>query len=308
MTNNPSILLSAANMAPIEQAHLLRGFSAKKTPLKWIRFFRLCVLQREKAQNKTRKKQGFVFLCFTVSIILTLLFFIDFFWQIAIPSLIIMIVGLYGFQREFKKKYSDGYDFFASYFSALFTLMEDEMAENEVISLKANVKETFSKEFLKSKEEPEPISPLSRRKIIIEFYEKEICSGTCLLKDGSEAVFSFIETTRKRTAKTTSRSGKRTKTKKKYKSVYPFILKMKFSKSTYALMPGVNFGDLQMEEDEGFYYLRAKRKFDIKEEKPEDYSPYTYNSIQLFSVDYFTLEVMNLLNLCYGCFTLKPNS
>jgi hypothetical protein len=306
MSKNPSILLSAGNMAPIEQAHLLRGFSAKKTPLKWIRFFRLCVLQREKALNKTRKKQGFVFLCFTVSIILTLLFFIDFFWQIAIPSLIIMILGMYSFKREFKKKYSDGYDFFASYFSALFTLMEEEMPEDGVISLKANVKDTLSKEFLKNSTKPKwDTTTLST--IQNDFYEKEICSGSCLLKDSSEAFFSFTEMTRQRIIKRNKTRG-RVKTKNKYKSAYPFILKMKFPKSTYSLNQDLKLGDIQFSEDDEFYYMRAKRKFDIKEEKPEDYSPYTYNSIQLFSVDYFTLEVMNLLNLCYGCFTLKSNT
>jgi hypothetical protein len=307
MSKNPSILLSAGNMAPIEQAHLLRGFSSKKTPLKWIRFFRLCVLQREKAENKTSRNQMFVVISFLVGIVLTFLFLLDFFWYISIPLLIITIIFLSYFQRAFNKKYSDGYDFFASYFSALFTLMEEEMPENGVISLKANVKNTLSNEFLKSENEPKPNSSYSSRNIKNEYFEKEICSGTCLLKDGSEAFFSFTELTRQRIIKRNKTRG-RVKTKKKYKSVYPFILKMKFPKSTYSLNQDLKLDDIQFSEDDEFYYMRAKRKFDIKEEKPEDYSPYTYNSIQLFSVDYFTLEVMNLLNLCYGCFTLKSNT
>lgn len=311
MSNNTSLLFSSANMSSIEQAHLFRGVSSKKTPLKWIRFFNLCVLQREKAEKQTKKKQRFIFLCFSVSIILTFIFFINLFLVIAIPSFLIMIVGIIRLRIEFKKKYTDNYGFFAKYFSAFLTLIEEEMTENGLVSLKINVKDTLTNEFLKYKEEPNHTSSSSRKKIKIEHYEKEICSGSFLLKDGSEAFFNFSEITRHTTSVVTSRSGKKTKIKNKYKSVYPFTLKMKFSKSNYSLKQDNKFINLQIVEDEKFFYLRTKRKFNLKQEKPEDYTPYSYNSynsIQLFSVDYFTLEVMNLLNLCYGCFTLKQNS
>lgn len=303
MLENSNILLSSENMAPIEQAHLLRGFSSKKTPIKWIRFFKLCVLQREEALKARKKKTAIMWgILLGIFILITILA-----PKIFILALLILLIlgGIlnYIYRRNFNKKYADGYDFFASYFTALFTLIEEEMPETGVISLRANVKKTMSSEFFKSSNDAN-FKTQGFISGVEKFYEREICNGTCQLKDGAEANFSFIEVLRNRVINKRGISGKR-KVKNKYKTTYPFILKMKIPKSLYILKSDVNSYDLKIEEDDNFYYLRVKRKFDIREEKPEDYSPYMYNSIHLFSVDYFTLEVMNLLNTCYGCFILR---
>ncbi|MDY3338066.1 hypothetical protein PG279_02610 [Riemerella anatipestifer] len=144
MLENSNILLSSENMAPIEQAHLLRGFSSKKTPIKWIRFFRLCVLQREEALKARKKKTAIMWgILLGIFILITILA-----PKIFTLALFVLLVlgGIlnYIYRRNFNKKYADGYDFFASYFTALFTLMEEEMPETGVISLRANVKKTMS--------------------------------------------------------------------------------------------------------------------------------------------------------------------
>lgn len=303
MAETNHILLAGENMAPIEQAHLLRGFSAKKTPLKWIRFFRLCVMQREVGQKALNKKLRNMWIILAILGAIATVILLPFSLFAIIPLVIVGAIFNYRFKKEFNEKYSDGYDFFASYFTALFTLMEEEMPFGGVISLKANVKNTISPEFLKSSNDAkfETSGFISGKE---EFYEKEIAEGICELRDGAEANFSFVEVLRSRIINKYGTSGKR-KTKYKYKTTYPFVLKLKIPKNTYSIKPELNLQDVHMEEDSDFYYMKAKRKFDIKEERPEDYSPYMYNSIQLFSVDYFTLEVMNLLNICYGCFTLK---
>ncbi|WP_100074535.1 hypothetical protein [Chryseobacterium camelliae] len=299
-----NIQLTTEDMAPIERAHLHRGFSSKKTPLKWIRFFRMCVLQRELSLKKRKKNSYTLWIAYFI-IAAAMIFLVPGYW-IAV-NIILFVVALImdaRYRREFRKNYTDGYDFFSDYFSALFTLIEEELPQLGTIHFTANVKETLAGvEYLKSSEDAtfETRGFISGKE---EFYEKEIAQGYCTLKDSAEVSFSFVEKVRKRIIKKRGTSGKR-KTKQKYKSVYPFILKLKLPKSVYQLKTDIDKADIQMEEDDSFYYMKARRKFDIKDENPDGYSAYQYRSTPLFSVEYFSLEVVNLFNICYGCFTLK---
>ncbi|UZT97942.1 hypothetical protein ODZ84_22700 [Chryseobacterium fluminis] len=299
-----NIQLTTEDMAPIERAHLHRGFSSKKTPLKWIRFFRMCVLQRELSLKKRKKKTNTLWISYFI-IAVVMIFLVPGYW-IAVNIILFVVVLVMDSKnrREFKKNYTDGYDFFSDYFSALFTLIEEELPQLGTIQFTANVKETLAGvEHLKSAEDAIFETPgfISGKE---EFYEKEIGKGYCTLKDGAEISFSFVEKVRRRIIKKKGLSGKR-KTKEKYKSVYPFILKLKLPKSIYQLKTNVDKADIQIKEDESFYYMKARRKFDVKDENPDDYSAYQYKSTPLFSVEYFSLEVVNLFNICYGCFTLK---
>ncbi|WP_294276711.1 hypothetical protein [uncultured Chryseobacterium sp.] len=299
-----NIQLTTEDMAPIERAHLHRGFSSKKTPLKWIRFFRMCVLQRELSLKKRKKKSYTLWIAYFI-IAVAVIFLVPGYW-IAVNIILFLVVLIMDarYRREFRKNYTDGYDFFSDYFSALFTLIEEELPQLGIIHFTANVKDTLAgAEYLKSSADAtfETRGFISGKE---EFYEKEIAQGYCTLKDGAEVSFSFVEKVRKRIIKKRGTSGKR-KTKQKYKSVYPFILKIKLPKSMYQLKTDIDKGDIQMEEDDSFYYMKARRKFDIKDENPDDYSAYQYRSTPVFSVEYFSLEVVNLFNICYGCFTLK---
>ncbi|ANF52211.1 hypothetical protein A0O34_17555 [Chryseobacterium glaciei] len=299
-----NIQLTTEDMAPIERAHLHRGFSSKKTPLKWIRFFRMCVLQRELSLKKRKKKTNTLWIAYFI-IAIAMIFLVPSYWFVVnIILFVVVLVMDVRNRREFRKNYTDGYDFFSDYFSALFTLIEEELPQLGTIHFTANVKETLAGvEHLKSAEDATFETPgfISGKE---EFYEKEIGQGYCTLKDGAEVSFSFVEKVRKRIINKKGLSGKR-KTKEKYKSVYPFILKLKLPKSIYQLKTDIDKSDIQLEEDESFYYMKARRKFDVKDENPDDYSAYQYNSTPLFSVEYFSLEVVNLFNICYGCFTLK---
>lgn len=299
-----NIQLTTEDMAPIERAHLHRGFSSKKTPLKWIRFFRMCVLQREVAIKKRKKKTNILLVGFLI-IATAVFYLVPAYWiAVNITLFVAVIVMDFRYRREFRKNYSKGYDFLSDYFSALFTLIEEELPQFGTIQFTANVKETLAgTEYLNSSMDATFKTPgfISGKE---EFYEKEIGKGYCTLKDGAEVSFSFVEKVRRRIIKKRGTSGKR-KTKQKYKSVYPFILKLKLPKSIYQLKADIDKANIQLEEDESFYYLKARRKFDIKDENPNGYSAYQYNSAPLFSVEYFSLEVVNLFNICYGCFTLK---
>ncbi|AIZ42973.1 hypothetical protein [Cellulophaga baltica] len=290
--------------APIERAHLHRGFSSKKTPLKWIRFFRACVLQRESANTNKKKEIKKVWLITVGAIILshlidyvayfpTTLFFIA-----AIITAIILNVRI---KKKFKKNYTEGFDFFSDYFSAFFTLIEEDLQPQSRITLEANVKDTIEKSNLQKEEEytSENRGFLSGKDF---YYEKIISKGSCFLSDGCTLNFSFSERLRSRIVKKRSASGKR-KTKQKYKSIYPFILKMKIPKDKYVLNTAIDKSTLELAEDAEFYIIKTTRKFDIKNEHPEKYEPYRSSSISMFSSDYFALELINLINVSYGCVT-----
>lgn len=293
--------------APIERAHLHRGFKSKKTPIKWIRFFRACVLQRENANSKRRsfiKKSWILFI--GSGIIMTIV--ADFYhFYIALPiilSLITAIVVNYLTNKKFNKNYTDGYDFFSDYFSAFFTLIEEDLIPQTRILLQASVKKTVESSNLIKEENYN-----SSRKGFIsgknQFYEKEISKGLCYFNDGSIVSFNFTERIRERIVKKRGRvSGKR-KTKLKYKSVYPFTIKMKIPKTKYTLNSKVTKNDVKIVEDNDFYIIKTIRKFDVKKENPNNYNPEEESSITSFSVDYFSLEVINLINASYSCVTPK---
>lgn len=304
MSNTFDFRTTAEELAPIEQAHLLRGFDSKKTPVKWIKFFRLCVIQRNVALKKKNKSIKIIWGVF-LSIALVAFLLNKYTAAVVIISLIIALILQSRIKRDFNTKFTDGYDFFSDYFSALFTLIEEELPALGTIRVKANVNNSIDDQYLlESKgitvDTPRFVSGLE------QFYEREISNGNCTLKDGTEISFSFVEKIRERTVNKRSQSGKR-KTKSKYKSVYPFLLKMTIPKALYDLKPEVAKEDIELNEDESFYYLKARRKFDIKEESPEKYSYFKENSIYDFTTEYFSLEIINLLNICYGCFNLKSN-
>ena len=78
---------------------------------------------------------------------------------------------------------------------------------------------------------------------------------------------------------------------------------MKIPKDTYLLKPEIDRTVLEMAEDPNYYIIKTQRKFDIKNENPEKYEAYTMSSIEMFSSDYFALELINLINISYGCVT-----
>jgi len=292
--------------APIERAHLHRGFKSKKTPIKWIRFFRACVLQRENANSKRKaflKKSWILFigLGLIMAVIVQIYHFSGAFSVLSIfLSLIIATAINYLTNKKFNKNYTDGYDFFSDYFSAFFTLIEEDLQPLTRIFLEANVKKTTeSTNFIKEDVLKSKASGFISGKN--KYYAKEISKGLCYFSDGSIISFNFAERIRERIVKKRGRvSGKR-KTKYKYKSVYPFTIKMKIPKSKYTLNSKATKADLKIAEDTDFYIIKAVRKFDVKKENPKNYNPYEESSISSFSVDYFSLEVINLINASYSC-------
>lgn len=302
--------------APIERAHLHRGFKAKKTPIKWIRFFRACVLQREVAEKRKKtklRKMWIAFACvfagsFLVGFLTPILPFMGFvaaFLFLSIfPFLIIACIINYRTNKKFRKTFTDGFDFFADYFSAFFTLIEEDLKPQSKISLDANLKETKTEEYLLRKEEYNTASAgfISGDQ---NFYERIISKGSCLFNDGSLVSFQFAERARERIIKKRGSSGK-TKWKHKNKSVYPFTLRMKIPKAIYNLNPSVNKENINLVEEGDFYIFKAVRKFDTQKERPDQYNPYEDGSITTFAVDYFSLEVINLINTCYSC--VKPRA
>ncbi|MEP2240131.1 MAG: hypothetical protein ABJI22_17320 [Maribacter sp.] len=299
--------------APIERAHLHRGFSSKKTPIKWIRFFRACVLQREIAReqkSKTIKKIWFillgVFLCNFIAIPLnfiseTIGAIFTVIGMLACPGLIVAGIMTYLTNRKFKKNFTDGFDFFADYFSALFTLIEEDLQLDSKIALEANVKDTITEENLIKNES---YTSESRGFIsgIEKNYERVISKGSCFFNDESLIFFQFSERTRERIIKKRGSSGKR-KTKYKYRAAYPFTIKMKIPKRKYQLNPTIDTSQISFAEDNEYYVFKVYRKFDVKKENPDQYNPYEESSISSFAVDYFSLEVINLINTCYSCVT-----
>ncbi|SNR16478.1 hypothetical protein [Tenacibaculum jejuense] len=293
--------------APIERAHLLRGFNSKKTPVKWIRFFRACVLQREIAETKKKKKLKKVWVAFFIfSAIAFIGPFIFLPLGILFPFIFVFLIVAalinYFTNKKFKNKFADGFDFFADYFSAFFTLIEEDLQPQSKISLQANLKNTVSKESFVNEE---PYDSNTRGFISGKqnYYERVISKGSCFFNDGSLISFQFTEKIRERIVKKRgSVSGKR-KTKYKFKSVYPFALKMKIPKSKYSLKPNISSELTQVVEENDFYVFKTIRKFDTKKERPDQYNPYNESSITTFAVDYFSLEVINLINTCYSCVT-----
>jgi len=292
--------------APIERAHLLRGFKSKKTPIKWIRFFRACVLQREHANSKRNafiKKAwlSLIGLGIILAIVINLFGLNGAFGALSIIlTLIVAIIVNFTTNKKFKKNYTDGYDFFSDYFSAFFTLIEEDLQPQTRIFLEANVNNTVEESNLIKKEEYK-----SSRKGFLsgesQFYQKEISKGSCYFNDGSIISFNFTERIRERIIKKRGRvSGKR-KTKLKYKSVYPFTIKMKIPKIKYTLKPQASKSDIKIAEDNDYFIIKAIRKFDVKKENPKNYNPEEESSISSFSVDYFSLEVINLINASYSC-------
>lgn len=304
MNNTLDFRTTAEDLAPIEQAHLLRGFDSKKTPLKWIKFFRLCVIQRDVAQKKKAKSIKQIWIAFFVltGVVVYIGKYQPFF---IIILLIIALVLRHRITKDFKTRFTDGYDFFSTYFSALFTLIEEELPPLGTIRVKANVNDSLDSQYLSDSKAINVDTPrfVSAKE---SFYEREISSGSCILKDGTEIAFSFVEKVRERVVKKRSISGK-SKIKSKYKSVYPFLLRMSIPKSLYILKSDVTRDNIQLNEDETFYYLKARRKFDSKEEYPDKYSYSNQKSINDFTSEYFSLEIINLLNISYGCFNLKSN-
>ena len=296
--------------APIERAHLHRGFKSKKTPIKWIRFFRACVLQRENANSKRKAflKKSWILIIGLGIIMVVIVNLFDFSGAfgvlLIVLSLITAIVVNYLTNKKFDKNYTDGYDFFSDYFSAFFTLIEEDLQPQTRIFLEANVKRTaetsnFIKEDIVESKASGFISGKNK------YYAKEISKGLCYFNDGAIVSFNFAERIRERIVKKRGRvSGKR-KTKYKYKSVYPFTLKMKIPKVKYILNPKTSKNDVKIAEDTDFYIIKAIRKFDVKKENPRKYNPEEESSISSFSVDYFSLEVINLINASYSCVT--PN-
>ncbi|MGM5630826.1 hypothetical protein O2K51_07965 [Apibacter raozihei] len=294
-----------ADMAPIERAYLLKGFSAKKRPLQWIKFFRLCVIQKESQQKKMNKKNKiFIGITIFIGILLLIMFQINFIFLAMFIVGICCIVILYR-KNRFNKKYGNGYEFFAEYFSAFLTLIEEELTSSGTLHLTANINKTTSSKYLKNKT---PAHSNTRGFISGQnlFFEKEIAQGSCKLKDGSLLNFSFVDRTRKRVINKKSLSGKH-KTKYKYKSVYPFVMQMQISKSLYSIKSKIN-QEVKINQDNDFYYVKVQRKFDIRKEQPKLYSQTrNSNTIRVFPVEYFVLEVTNLLNLSLGQFQLKNN-
>ncbi|WP_075343673.1 hypothetical protein [Tenacibaculum agarivorans] len=293
--------------APIERAHLLRGFNSKKTPVKWIRFFRACVLQRQVAETQKKKKLKKMWTAFFIfSGIAFVAPFIFLPLGILFPFIFVFLIVAalinYFTNRSFKNKFADGFDFFADYFSAFFTLIEEDLQPQSKISLQANLKNTRSKESFINEE---PYASNTRGFISGKqnYYQREISKGSCFFNDGSLISFQFTEKVRERIVKKRGRvSGKR-KTKYKFKSVYPFTLKMKIPKAKYSLKPNISSELTQMVEENDFYVFKTIRKFDTKKERPDQYNPYNESSITAFAVDYFSLEVINLINTCYSCVT-----
>ncbi|WP_299838619.1 hypothetical protein [uncultured Tenacibaculum sp.] len=293
--------------APIERAHLLRGFNSKKTPIKWIRFFRACVLQRQVAEGQKKKKLKKIWTAFFIYLAIS--FFSPFLFPplgvllFGIPIfLIVAIVINYNTNRRFKNKFSDGFDFFADYFSAFFILIEEDLQPQSKISLQANLKNTISKDNFINEETYDSNTRgfISGKQ---NYYERVISKGSCFFNDGSLVSFQFTEKVRERIVKKRgSVSGKR-KTKYKFKSVYPFTLKMKIPKAKYGLQANFSYDLTQMVEEGDFYVFKTIRKFDTKKERPDQYDPYDESSITAFAVDYFSLEVINLINTCYSCVT-----
>jgi len=302
--------------APIERAHLHRGFNSKKTPVKWIRFFRACVLQREIAEGKKKKKLKKMWIAFALVIAGSFLFgfmtpilpfmgLVAFACGMAIfPFLIIACIINYRTNKKFRRTFTEGFDFFADYFSAFFTLIEEDLQPQSKIALQANLKSTMEDDNLLKKEDYEATSSgfISGEQ---NFYERAITKGSCFFNDGSLVSFQFTERLRKRIIKKRGSSGKR-KTKYKFKSVYPFTLKMKIPKDKYILNAGVNGEAINLVEEDSFYVFKAVRKFDTQKERPDQYNPYEESSITAFAVDYFSLEVINLINTCYSC--VKPRA
>ncbi len=299
--------------APIERAHLHRGFNSKKTPIKWIRFFRACVLQRKVAEEKKSekiKKTWKNFFIYTAMVIISNFLVFPLF-PFAIPILpflflsififlIVAIVTNYRSNSRFNKNFTEGFDFFADYFSAFFTLIEEDLQPLSKIALDANLKNTVSKENFIQKEayESDTYGFVSGKQ---NFYERAISRGSCFFNDGSLVSFQFTEKIRERIVNKRGRiSGKR-KTKYKFKSVYPFTLKMKIPKATYNLNNNIDRQLVNLVEEDAFYVFKTIRKFDIKKEKPNEYNPHDPSSITAFAVDYFSLEVINLINTCYSC-------
>ncbi|TWP29415.1 hypothetical protein ETU09_02930 [Apibacter muscae] len=302
------INLVTENMAPIERALLLKGFSSTKTPLKWIKFFRLCVLQKQKEKKKINNRN--LLIIFSLLIVYLPLCYL-LYDLMPLPIILGFILALFTVvyikykKREFRKKFGNGHEFFSDYFSALFTLIEEELPELGTIQLTANMEDSLDHKFLVERKDAHFKTQgfISGKE---EFYEKEITKGTSILKDGSEVQFSFVEKTRKRIIRKRGTSGK-SKVKYKYKCVFPFIVKIKFPKTTYVLKKNIA-SNIQLNEDENFYYLKVRRKFDVRKEQPKHYSQnLSGNSIELFPIEYFTLEVINLFNICFGQFNLKNN-
>lgn len=296
--------------APIERAHLHRGFKAVKTPIKWIRFFRACVLQYEVAEKKKNRKIKIYSIIFFIPVLLMVyLGFAEIFHpalaiSIGIACVIALTVIASNIRGDFNENYTDGYDFFARYFSAFFTLIEEELAPESRINLSVNVKETRNEEFFLKKEKyhSDASNFISGKHI---FYEKEISSGSCNFKDGSSIAFKFIERLRDREVNKYGSSGKR-KWKNKFKSTYPFILKMKIPKSRYTLNPEVANSKLEIFNEPDYHVFKVSRKFSVRAEQPESYEPYDLQSIMRFESDYFALELINLINVCYSA--VKPKS
>ncbi|PKV52992.1 hypothetical protein ATE84_5125 [Aquimarina sp. MAR_2010_214] len=291
--------------APIERAHLHRGFTSKKTPLKWIRFFRACVLQREHANDKKKKELKKIWIGALSLIVLG--FIINYFFYFPVFILIIASLGIailftIKINSKFRKKYTDGFDFFSDYFSAFFTLIEEDLQPQSRISLEANVKDTIQSTNLIKQEKHDANTSgfISGNNY---YYEKEISKGSCFLSDGSMLSFNFTERLRNRIITKRGRVSGKQKTKQKYKSVYPFVLKMKIPKTKYILKKEVDKSNIQLAEDTSFYIVKTTRKFDIKNEHPEKYQPYSSSSIEMFSSDYFALELINLINVSYSCVT-----
>ncbi|SHK22756.1 hypothetical protein [Maribacter aquivivus] len=299
--------------APIERAHLHRGFNSKKTPVKWIRFFRACVMQREIARefkNKRIKNTWFIFLGIFVGSFVTiplssispsLGIIPGALGVLVFPGIIIAIITTYRTNRKFKKNFTEGFDFFADYFSALFTLIEEDLQLDSKIALEANVKDTVTDENLIKNES---YTSESRGFIsgVEKNYERVISKGSCFFNDESLIFFQFSERTRKRIIKKRGSSGKR-KTKHKYRAAYPFTIKMKIPKHKYQLNPTIDTSQISFAEDDQYYVFKVYRKFDVKKENPDQYNPYEESSISSFAVDYFSLEVINLINTCYSCVT-----
>lgn len=296
------------NVAPIERAHLHRGFSSSKTPLKWIRFFRACVLEREYAlAKKNRKIKNVWWSILAVIVLIAIILLIThnfiFIILVGIISLIIGAIITYRIKNTFDTKYTEGFDFFADYFSAFFSLIEEDLPLQSEIKLKADVRDTIKgMSFFKDQNPYKSTTPrfISGKE---NHYEKEISNGSCSFVDESHAVFKFTEYVREREIKKRGSSGK-IKYKNKYKSLYTFRLNLSIPKKHYKLNENVNKNTVVFTETPDFYVIKTSKRFDIRNDNPKAFDPYKPQSITNIPSDYFALEIINLFNISFGC--VKP--
>lgn len=282
--------------------HKAKTFNYKFKVKKWITFFDEANTLGLHLQNKHKT---------TLNLVTILAVILGLFTVFRGGGLVVMVfnavitsivlVFLFRFLvNKLQRNYKGEFLFYDKYVASFFILIEEDLKPNSKIVFQANLKNTIKNgKVIATKK-------LYRKKAGFvsgseNVYEKEMFRGVFFMIDESIVSFNMKERIRRRVIHSKGRVSGRSKIKKKYKSVYPCVVKMKLPKAKYVLKPDLNNARVNYTDEGDFYVFKVGVKFDPKSDFTDKYFFSKETTIGMYTPEYFSMELVNLINVCYQC-------